>query len=128
MPITPATLTLFSTHCSELLIHAADAEGLQAGIDEDLVALLGEWARTTAGPAAVPITYAGGARSVADLELVERLSDGRVDLTIGSALDIFGGQGVRFDECVSWNRGRDLRDGQLQGGGREEKGKEPGLT
>lgn len=52
----------------------------------------------------VPVTYAGGGRSLEDLELVNELSGGKVDLTIGSALDIFGGSGVRFEECVEWNR------------------------
>jgi phosphoribosylformimino-5-aminoimidazole carboxamide ribotide isomerase len=54
----------------------------------------------------LPVTYAGGGRNLQDLELVERLSGGKVDLTIGSALDIFGGRGVRFEECVGWNEGR----------------------
>ncbi|MBT6594399.1 MAG: phosphoribosylformimino-5-aminoimidazole carboxamide ribotide isomerase, partial [Porticoccaceae bacterium] len=47
---------------------------------------------------------AGGARSLADLELVQSLSNGKVDLTIGSALDIFGGSGVTLEECVHWNQ------------------------
>ena len=82
--------------CSEFLIHAADQEGLQKGIDEELVARLGEWC-------AIPVTYAGGARRLEDLDLVKRLSGGRVDLTIGSALDCFGGQGVRLADCIEWN-------------------------
>jgi len=52
----------------------------------------------------IPVTYAGGGRSLEDLELVKELSGGKVDLTIGSALDIFGGSGVKFEECVEWNR------------------------
>ena len=44
-----------------------------------------------------------GARSLEDLKLVERLSQGKVDLTIGSALDIFGGSGVTLEECIIWN-------------------------
>jgi phosphoribosylformimino-5-aminoimidazole carboxamide ribotide isomerase len=52
------------------------------------------------------VTYAGGAASIADLDLVERLSDGRVDLTIGSALDLFGGTGVRYADAVAFNRAR----------------------
>ena len=85
-----------AAHCSEFLIHAADVEGLCQGIDEDLVSALGKWSP-------IPCVYAGGGRTVADLELVERLSAGRVDLTFGSALDIFGGSGVRYNECVAWN-------------------------
>nr|POE56666.1 1-(5-phosphoribosyl)-5-[(5-phosphoribosylamino)methylideneamino] imidazole-4-carboxamide isomerase [Quercus suber] len=76
-----------------------DAEGLQAGIDERLVTLLGQIC-------SIPVTYAGGGRHIQDLELVERLSGGKIDLTIGSALDIFGGKNVTFEECCEWNRGR----------------------
>lgn len=49
------------------------------------------------------MTYAGGGRSIDDLELVKKLSNGKVDLTIGSALDIFGGSGVKFEDVVRWN-------------------------
>lgn len=52
----------------------------------------------------IPVTYAGGGRSLADLDRVRELSGGRVDLTIGSALDCFGGRGVTLAECVEWNR------------------------
>jgi phosphoribosylformimino-5-aminoimidazole carboxamide ribotide isomerase len=84
-------------YCSEFLIHAADNEGLQKGIDEKLVERLAQWC-------SLPVTYAGGGRNLEDLEAVKRLSAGRVDLTIGSALDCFGGSGVKFDDCVAWNR------------------------
>ena len=82
--------------CSEFLIHAADKEGLQSGIDESLVEKLGEWCT-------IPVTYAGGGKSYSDLDRVKELSRGRVDLTLGSSLDIFGGKGARFEECVLWN-------------------------
>ena len=91
------SIRLLEPYCSEFLIHAADVEGLQRGIDHELVAKLGEWCT-------IPVTYAGGGRSLQDLELVKSLSGARVDLTIGSALDIFGGEGVKFDECVEWNK------------------------
>ena len=94
--ITPETLSELSLHCSEFLIHAADVEGLQAGIDKELVTLLGE-------NVSIPVTYAGGARSIEDLKEVNALSNGKVDLTIGSALDIFGGNGITLDECIDWN-------------------------
>lgn len=94
--ITQDTLQQLSEHCAEFLIHAADVEGLQGGIDEALVSLLGKVCSN-------PVTYAGGARSLDDLELVEKLSNGKVDLTIGSALDIFGGNGVTLEECIAWN-------------------------
>ncbi len=88
---------MLEPYCSEFLIHAADNEGLQKGIDEDLVSKLAEWC-------SIPVTYAGGGRSLDDLDLIKTRSGGRVDLTIGSALDIFGGSGVAFEDCVSWNR------------------------
>ena len=83
--------------CAEFLVHAVDVEGLCRGIDERLVRLLGEHSP-------IPCTYAGGASSIQDLARVSELSRGRVDLTIGSALDIFGGTGARYDEAVSFNR------------------------
>jgi len=91
------TLQTFSQHCAEFLIHAVDVEGLCRGIDHDLVTQLGEWTP-------IPTTYAGGASSLADLEAVARLGKGHVHLTIGSALDIFGGTGVRYDEVVAFNK------------------------
>ncbi len=91
------TLEMFRGSCAELLVHAADVEGRCEGMDEDLVAMLGSWG-------GLPVTYAGGARSLEDLKTVERVSQGRVDLTIGSALDLFGGSGVRYADCVAWNR------------------------
>lgn len=94
-----ATLATIAAHCSEFLIHAADVEGLCRGIDEELVACLGAWSP-------LPCTYAGGAKDLADLKLVEQLSGGRVDLTFGSALDIFGGTQVKYADCVAWNRDR----------------------
>lgn len=91
------TLATLSEHCAEFLIHAADVEGLQAGIDEELVSLLGQHCT-------IPVTYAGGARRLDDLKRVNELSNGKVDLTIGSALDIFGGQGITLEECIQWNQ------------------------
>ena len=91
-------INVLEPYCSEFLVHAADHEGLQKGIDKALVQNLGEWC-------SIPVTYAGGSRTLEDLELVKNISGGRVDLTIGSALDIFGGDGVKFDDCVAWNKG-----------------------
>lgn len=89
-----------SQYCDEFLIHAADVEGLCNGIDVNLVAKLGEWC-----PEGFEgkIVYAGGARLVKDLDTVSKLSDDKVDLTYGSALDVFGGKLVKFDDLVSWN-------------------------
>jgi len=97
--ISPETLDYFSKYCFEFLIHAADVEGKCRGVDVDIVKLLGRWTP-------VPTTYAGGARSIKDLYLVKELGQDRLDLTIGSALDIFGGDGVTYDEVVAFNRKR----------------------
>jgi phosphoribosylformimino-5-aminoimidazole carboxamide ribotide isomerase len=91
------TLEQLAKHGDEFLIHAADVEGLCRGIDSELVARLAEWTP-------IPTTYAGGANSLADLEAVTRVGKGRIDLTIGSALDIFGGTGVKYDDAVAFNR------------------------
>ncbi|ODV76994.1 Phosphoribosylformimino-5-aminoimidazole carboxamide ribotide isomerase [Suhomyces tanzawaensis NRRL Y-17324] len=90
-----------SEYCDEFLIHAADVEGLCNGIDEHLVQKLGDWC-----PSGFEgkIVYAGGARLVGDLDKVQQLSNGKVDLTYGSSLDIFGGDLVKFDEVVAWNK------------------------
>ncbi|KAF8507604.1 Phosphoribosylformimino-5-aminoimidazole carboxamide ribotide isomerase [Gautieria morchelliformis] len=93
MQVNKESLDLLSQYCSEFLIHAADVEGLCQGIDEELVQKLGEWVH-------IPTTYAGGAKDISDLDLVDRLSDGRVDLTYGSSLDIFGGTLVKFSDLV----------------------------
>jgi phosphoribosylformimino-5-aminoimidazole carboxamide ribotide isomerase len=94
--INQQTISQLEQHCAEFLVHAADVEGLQAGIDQELVQRLGEICT-------LPCTYAGGAKSVDDLQRVNTLSNGKIDLTIGSALDIFGGSGVTLDECLNWN-------------------------
>jgi phosphoribosylformimino-5-aminoimidazole carboxamide ribotide isomerase len=96
--ITPANLDMLSEYASEFLIHAADVEGLCQGIDEDLVRLMGSWA-------GLPMTYAGGATTLLDVKRVQAASNGSVDITIGSALDLFGGTGVAYDDLVQWNRG-----------------------
>ncbi len=95
--ITAKTLKKLAGRCAEFLVHAVDVEGLCRGIDRELVEKLGEWTP-------IPTTYAGGANSLTDLEEVTRLGRGKVDLTIGSALDIFGGTGVKYDEVVKFNR------------------------
>lgn len=92
-----AALDHLASHCAEFLIHAVDVEGKCEGIDEALVSFLGQWGK-------LPVTYAGGARSLDDLRRVDALSQGRVDVTIGSALDIFGGCGVKYRDCVGFNR------------------------
>ena len=95
--ISPELLGRLSQYCDEFLVHAADVEGLCQGIDGKLVENLADWASCRT-------TYAGGAKSLEDLETVTRLSQGRIDLTIGAALDIFGGTGVCYEEAVEFNR------------------------
>ena len=104
--VNEALLEKLSAYCGEFLIHAVDVEGKVRGIEQDLVknlggytgnpvtyaggvekelaALLGNWGK-------LPVTYAGGVHSYADLEELKRLGNGRVNVTIGSALDLFGG-------------------------------------
>lgn len=96
LEVNAETLQTLSQYCAEFLIHAADVEGLCRGIDLKLVELLGKHTP-------IPTTYAGGAKSLADLEEVTRISNGRLDLTIGSALDIFGGTGVKYKDAVAFN-------------------------
>ena len=90
------TLAWLGAYCSEFLVHGVDVEGLRTGIEEKLVRNLGSWSP-------VPVTYAGGARCLDDLDRVKALGGGRVDLTIGSALDIFGGD-IPYHEVVAWQR------------------------
>lgn len=77
-------LTRLSEYCDEFLIHAVDVEGKADGIEERLAKVLGEWN-------GIPITYAGGVHSYEDVQLLKELGKGRLNVTIGSALDLFGG-------------------------------------
>lgn len=97
MPVNQETLRTLAEFCAEFLIHAVDVEGLCQGIDAELVRNLSAWSP-------IPTTYAGGAKSMDDLRLVSEISGGRIGLTIGSALDIFGGSGIRYEEAVAFNR------------------------
>ena len=97
LPVNHQTFDMLSDHCAEFLIHAADVEGKCEGIDDELASLLGRWGK-------IPITYAGGVKSLNDLKRIQELSSGTVDVTIGSALDIFGGSLICYDDCLMWNR------------------------
>jgi phosphoribosylformimino-5-aminoimidazole carboxamide ribotide isomerase len=90
-----ATLDCLSASCAEFLIHAVDVEGKCEGIDEPLVRHLGAWGGR-------PMTYAGGIRSIEDFRRIQDLSGGRLDATVGSALDLFGGSGVRYADCLAF--------------------------
>ena len=79
--------------CREYLIHAVDVEGRCQGIETPLVSLLGQWS-------ALPITYAGGIHNLEDIRTIGNLGRGCIDFTVGSALDIFGGRGLRYKELV----------------------------
>ncbi len=78
------TLDELSGSCDEFLIHAADVEGRQQGIEETVAGILGQWGKK-------PVTYAGGVKDLSDIESLKRIGQGAVDVTVGSALDIFGG-------------------------------------
>lgn len=93
--VTAESLNELATYCDEFLVHGVDVEGKQCGILEDLVVLLGDHSP-------IPVTYAGGVRSLDDLELVKRLGKDKVDATVGSALDCFGGQ-LKYDDVVAWH-------------------------
>jgi len=97
MVIRPDTLAYFADFCVEFLIHAVDVEGKCAGIAEDLVVDLGAWTP-------IPTTYAGGVKNLEDLYRVRTLGQGRLDVTVGSALDIFGGHGITYQDAVKFNR------------------------
>jgi phosphoribosylformimino-5-aminoimidazole carboxamide ribotide isomerase len=96
--VTQQTLEELSVHCDEFLVHGVDVEGKMAGIERELVQLLGDYSP-------IPTTYAGGVRSLADLDLVAELAHGQVDATVGSALDIFGGT-VPYEDVVAWHRAK----------------------
>lgn len=92
--VTPELLMRLSAYADEFLIHAVDVEGKARGIEKDLAAMLGAWE-------GIPVTYAGGVGGFADLEQLRELGKGRVNVTIGSALDLFGGQ-LPFEEVCDY--------------------------
>ena len=92
--ITADNLARLADYCAEFLVHAVDVEGKRLGIDAAVVEMLGAWSP-------IPVTYAGGVRSLADLELIRSVGQGRVDATIGSALDIFGGD-LPYQDVLAW--------------------------
>lgn len=96
VPVDSATLRELGSSCDEFLVHGVENEGKRCGILEDLVVLLGEHSP-------IPVCYAGGVQGMADLERVKELGKGRVDLTIGSALDCFGGN-MSYEEVVQWHK------------------------
>ena len=99
--ISPRTLEYFARFCFEFLVHAADVEGKCQGIEADLVRNLAAW--TT-----IPTTYAGGVRNFADMQLLKELGKDRLDVTVGSSLDIFGGTGMKYADAVAFNRQEEI--------------------
>ncbi len=91
--VTYPLMNRLSDHCDEFLIHAVDVEGRCAGIEADLVAYLGRWE-------GLPITYAGGISSQQDIDQIASLGNGSIDFTVGSALNIFGGTGLRYADLA----------------------------
>lgn len=94
--VTYEVLCELSAYCSEFLIHAVDVEGKRQGIDTQLIAYLGKWD-------GIPITYAGGIHTYEDIETVRNLGQGKIHVTVGSALDLFGGS-LEFDKLVQLMR------------------------
>lgn len=84
------TLNRLSEYCDEFLIHGVDVEGMQQGIDTELISILAQVKNAT-------FTYAGGVKDMHDIDVIEEIGEGRIDFTIGSALDIFGGP-LSFEE------------------------------
>ncbi len=92
------TFDELGAYCDEFLIHGVDVEGLKQGIDERLLELL-------SGPAGDhKITYAGGVRNMEDIDRIYTFAQGRIDFTIGSALDVFGGS-LSMDDVIAYVAG-----------------------
>ncbi len=87
------TLDELSQYCDEFLVHAADVEGKQNGIEENVAKVLGDWSK-------IPVTYAGGARSIDDIKKLNKIGNGKVDVTVGSALEIFGGN-LKLEDVIN---------------------------
>lgn len=81
-----------SAYCDEFLIHAVDVEGKNNGIEEELVTMLSAFTDR-------PVTYAGGVHDFADLSRLKKLGKDHINVTIGSALDLFGGK-MAFTEVL----------------------------
>ena len=91
--VTHELLDRLSAYCSEYLIHAVDVEGKCSGIEIGLVEMLGSWE-------GIPVTYAGGIRSMEDIKMIGDLGHGHIDFTVGSALDIFGGKKLVYRDLA----------------------------
>ncbi|MDO4509913.1 MAG: phosphoribosylformimino-5-aminoimidazole carboxamide ribotide isomerase [Lachnospiraceae bacterium] len=72
-----------SEYCDELLVHAVDVEGRKAGINATIAGILEK--------SPIPVTYAGGISSLDDIAKIRSIGNNKIDFTIGTALNIFGG-------------------------------------
>ena len=93
-------------YCDEFLVHAVDVEGKSSGIDKELLEILSSSAEVLESIQSTGkniVTYAGGISSVDDISLIEKTGKGRIDFTIGSALDIFGGE-IKFDDAARYSK------------------------
>lgn len=93
--LTERTMEELSSYCDEFLVHAVDVEGRASGIEEPVVKLLGDWGK-------MPVTYAGGVHDFQDLERLKILGKNRVHVTIGSALELFGGP-MRLEDVLRFS-------------------------
>eukprot|EP00300_Choanocystis_sp_HF-7_P018722 c20116_g1_i6.p1 GENE.c20116_g1_i6~~c20116_g1_i6.p1 ORF type:complete len:295 (-),score=63.40 c20116_g1_i6:785-1669(-) len=93
--VSPSSLQLLANYCDEFLVHGVDVEGKRCGVLDDLISILAS--------SPIPVTYAGGASSLDDLDHIKRIGNDRVDATIGSALDIFGGS-LPYSSVVTWQQ------------------------
>ena len=94
LEVNAASLDRLSSSCDEFLVHAADVEGRCEGVEPGLVEILGAWE-------GIPVPYAGGISRERDIEIIGELGRGRLDFTVGSALDIFGGRGLAYGELAA---------------------------
>ena len=102
--LSPAFLEELSVWCDEFLIHAVDAEGKSKGPQREVLRILADYEEGREGnKGPLPVTYAGGIRDLDDLRLIREEGRGRIDVTIGSALDLFGGP-LRYRDVVSQMR------------------------
>ena len=98
--VTTELLDKLSSYCCEFLVHAVDVEGRVNGIEKELVAMLGSWGR-------IPVTYAGGVSSFDDLKCIRQLGQNHLNVTIGSALDLFGGE-MEYDKVIAFCNNKEI--------------------
>ena len=95
-PLTLEVLEELSQYCDEFLVHAVDVEGKANGVELDLIKMLADFTRCS-------VTYAGGVGSFGDLELLKKVGKNKVNVTIGSSLDLFGGA-MNYEKVIKYCR------------------------